>query len=182
MPGPTDRRAARRTRRHHREPPRRARPGEHPDGHPAAADARLGRRALRGEGLMRRVPFVLLRLLAAACAPRHVAGPKDQAAAPAGVYDEARIAALHRARTGPGVGDYCLGAGDLLTVNVFGWDAMRDQQVRVSSTGAITLPMLGDIPAAGKTETELRAEIESRLRNGYMRDPHVTVFVQRDRP
>ena len=124
--------------------------------------------------------LLLLLLLVPACAPRHAAGPKDPAApAVGGVHDEARISALQRARTGPGVGDYCLGAGDLLTVNVFGWDAMKDQQVRVSSTGAITLPMLGDIPAAGKTETQLRAEIESRLRNGYMRDPHVTVFVQR---
>jgi polysaccharide biosynthesis/export protein len=123
--------------------------------------------------------LLLLLLLVPACAPRHAPGPKDPAAAQVGVRDEARIAALQRARTGPGVGDYCLGAGDLLTVNVFGWDAMKDQQVRVSSTGAITLPMLGDIPAAGKTETQLRGEIESRLRNGYMRDPHVTVFVQR---
>src|SRR5262249_37565625 len=32
---------------------------------------------------------------------------------------------------------------------------------------------------AGKTETELRAAIEQKLRDGYMRDPHVTVFVQR---
>jgi len=56
---------------------------------------------------------------------------------------------------------------------------MKDQQVRVSSTGAITLPMIGDVPAAGRTETQLRAEIEQKLRNGYMRDPHVTVFVQR---
>ena len=63
---------------------------------------------------MHRMQLVLLLLLAAACAPRHAAGPKDPAAAPAGVRDEARIAALHRARTGPGVGDYCLGAGDLL--------------------------------------------------------------------
>ena len=39
--------------------------------------------------------------------------------------------------------------------------------------------MLGDVPAAGRTETQLQADIERRLRNGYMRDPHVSVFVQR---
>ena len=122
----------------------------------------------------------LCSLVALGCAPRPHAGPKDaQLAGPAGPRDDARVAQLYHARTGADAGDYCLGPGDLLTVNVFGWDAMKDQQVRVSSTGAVTLPMLGDIPAAGKTETELRTEIEGRLRNGYMRDPHVTVFVQR---
>jgi polysaccharide export outer membrane protein len=51
--------------------------------------------------------------------------------------------------------------------------------VRVSSTGSITLPLVGDVPAAGRTENQLRAAIEQRLRNGYMRDPHASVFVQR---
>jgi len=118
-------------------------------------------------------------LLAVACAPRPHAGPKDpQLAGPAGSRDEARVSQLYRARNG-GAADYCLGPGDLLTVNVFGWEAMKDIPTRVSSTGAITLPMLGDVPARGRTEIQLQAEIERRLRNGYMRDPHVTVFVQR---
>jgi polysaccharide export outer membrane protein len=126
---------------------------------------------------MRR-PMLLILVVALGCAPRHTT-TSELAAAPAGVHDDARIAELFRARAGAAAADYCLGPGDLLTVNVFGWDAMRDQQVRVSSSGAINLPMIGDIPAAGRTETQLRAEIEAHLRNGYMRDPHVTVFVQR---
>jgi polysaccharide export outer membrane protein len=114
----------------------------------------------------------------AACAPRHphvpaaAAGPAELTAA-----DEARIAALVQARAGGG--DYCLGAGDLVSITVFGWDAMRDQQTRVSATGQVSLPMIGSVPAAGRTESELRDELERRLRNGFMRDPHVTVFVQR---
>jgi polysaccharide export outer membrane protein len=124
--------------------------------------------------------LVALLLLLAACAPRPHAGPKDpELARTDGSRDEPRVAALYRARTSADAGDYCLGPGDLLTVNVFGWDAMKDIQTRVSSTGAIPLPMLGDVPAGGRTETQLQAEIERRLRNGYMRDPHVTVFVQR---
>jgi polysaccharide biosynthesis/export protein len=118
-------------------------------------------------------------LLAVACAPRPHTGPHDaELAAPAASHDDARLGHLYKTRMNGG-GDYCLGAGDLLTVNVYGWDAMKDLQTRVSSTGAIDLPIVGDVPAAGKTETQLQAEIERRLRNGYMRDPHVTVFVQR---
>jgi polysaccharide export outer membrane protein len=124
------------------------------------------------------VPLALL--LAAACTPPRPKPADEAALKPVGAHDETRINEVYRQRTGPGgAADYCLGPGDLLTVNVFAWDAMKDQQVRVSSSGAISLPMLGDIPAAGKTENELREEIEQKLRNGYMRDPHVTVFVQR---
>jgi len=126
--------------------------------------------------------FGLLALVAmlAACGPRRPPTPVATNDEPAlSAADEARVAALFQNRTRAGGGDYCLGAGDLLTVSVFGWDAMRDQQVRVSATGSIDLPMIGAVPAAGKTEGEVRSEIESRLRNGYMRDPHVSVFVQR---
>ena len=125
------------------------------------------------------VPLLLL-VACVGCAPRPHAGPKDAALSePVGRRDDARVGQLYRARTGGDAADYCLGPGDLLTVNVFGWDAMKDIQTRVSSTGAVPLPMLGDVPAAGRTETQLQAEIERRLRNGFMRDPHVTVFVQR---
>jgi polysaccharide export outer membrane protein len=125
-------------------------------------------------------PVLVVVLLAVACAPRPHAGPRDpELAAAPGPREDGRIARLYRARMDGGAGDYCLGPGDLLTVNVFGWDAMRDIQTRVSSTGAVSLPMLGDVPAMGRTEPQLQAEIERRLRNGYMRDPHVTVFVQR---
>ena len=127
---------------------------------------------------MTRRRMLLVLVVALGCAPRHTT-TNELAAAPTGVHDDARIAELFRTRGGADAADYCLGPGDMLTVNVFGWDAMKDQQVRVSSTGAINLPMIGDVPAAGRTENQLRADIERHLRNGYMRDPHVTVFVQR---
>jgi len=127
---------------------------------------------------MRSVLAALLVTLTVACAPRapHPAGPD---AVEVAARDEGRVAAVWRARTVAGAGDYCLGPGDLLTVNVFGWDAMRDLHVRVSETGAVSLPLIGDVNASGRTESELQHEIEQRLRANYMRDPHVSVFVQR---
>jgi polysaccharide export outer membrane protein len=126
---------------------------------------------------MRRPLLVLAVALAACGAPRSRA-PHD-ALAPAPVADDGRVGQLFHARTALAGGDYCLGPGDLLTVNVFGWDAMRDLQMRVSSTGSVSLPLVGDVPAAGRTEAQLQEDVVRRLRNGYMRDPHVTVFVQR---
>jgi polysaccharide export outer membrane protein len=129
---------------------------------------------------MHAVLALAVALVATGCASnRGPAVPRDPVAGPPSARDGARVAELARARGAATAGDYCLGTGDLLTVNVFGWDAMRDLQVRVSPAGTINLPMLGDVPAAGRTEGALRAEIERRLRAGYMRDPHVTVFVQR---
>jgi polysaccharide export outer membrane protein len=121
---------------------------------------------------------IALAAVVAGCAPSR--GPAPVAPDPvAGDRDPARVAELFQARAGLGEGDYCLGPGDVLRIDVFGWDAMRDLRVRVSSSGSVPLPMLGDVPAAGRTETQLQAEIERRLRNGYMHDPHVTVYVQR---
>src|SRR5581483_8369011 len=150
-------RPARRPGRHHREPARRTRSRERAARHPAPADPRLGRDRAAGGRLtlpgppMRSVLAALLVTLTVACAPRapHPAGPD---AVEVAARDEGRVAACWRARTVAGAGDYCLGPGDLLTVNVFGWDAMRDLHVRVSETGAVSLPLIGDVNASGRTE------------------------------
>lgn len=47
---------------------------------------------------------------------------------------------------------------------------------RVSSTGELTLPMVGKIHAAGKTTEELEAELTSKLSH-YIREPEVTVYI-----
>jgi polysaccharide export outer membrane protein len=130
--------------------------------------------------MTRSVLTLALAVALVGCASSRALRPEADALAPVGApADASRIAALFEARTRDGGGDYCLGPGDLLSVSVFGWQAMRDLRLRVSSTGAVSLPMLGDVPAAGRTEAQLQADIERRLRDGYMRDPHVSVFVQR---
>jgi polysaccharide biosynthesis/export protein len=49
--------------------------------------------------------------------------------------------------------------------------------VRVSEAGAISLPLLGHVPAAGLTPHELEEELAARLRDAYMVDPQVSVHV-----
>src|SRR5262249_3259652 len=146
-------------------------------GPPARPDARLDRRRIIGGGMTTRAILVLA--VVSACAARHPQAVPDRAMSTPGAPSDGRVAALYPTRTGPGARRYHLGPGDLLSVHGFGLDAMQALQVRVSSTGAVTLPLVGDVPAAGRTENDLRAAIEQKLRNGYMRDPHVSVFVQR---
>jgi polysaccharide export outer membrane protein len=127
---------------------------------------------------MRAYALVLIATLAAGCAAKGPAATRMEPAPPP-AEDMGPIAALAQARAGAGAGDYCLGAGDLVVVSVLGWEAMQNQQVRVSPTGMINLPVVGNVPAAGRTEDELREELVRRLRAGYVRDPQVSVFVQR---
>lgn len=78
----------------------------------------------------------------------------------------------------PGRGqDYELGTGDLIEVKIVGIDAL-DQTERISNGGQISLPMVGQIEAAGMTAEALENDISRRLaQNDYIKDPEVLVYV-----
>jgi polysaccharide export outer membrane protein len=80
-----------------------------------------------------------------------------------------------RADTSPISGDYRLGAGDKLRIEVYK-DSQVSQSVQIRPDGKITLPLVGDIEATEKTPLELRDEITKALRE-YMTNPVVTVIV-----
>ncbi len=69
---------------------------------------------------------------------------------------------------------YIIGPGDGLTIDVW-----RNPEVSVSTgvrqDGTITTPLIEDLPATGKTTTELAREMEEIL-SDYIRDPIVTVI------
>jgi polysaccharide biosynthesis/export protein len=80
-----------------------------------------------------------------------------------------------RTDTSPVSGDYRLGAGDKLRIEVYK-DSQVSQSVQIRPDGKITLPLVGDIEATEKTPLELRDEITKSLRE-YMTNPVVTVIV-----
>lgn len=71
--------------------------------------------------------------------------------------------------------DSRIGPDDLLDISVFEAPELNGT-VRVSAGGEISLPLLGPIPAAGRTPRELELALETLLRS-YMKDPHVSVFI-----
>jgi polysaccharide export outer membrane protein len=73
--------------------------------------------------------------------------------------------------------DYLLGSGDLLQVKVFETEDL-DAKVRVSSRGYVTLPLLGAVPVKGLSAREAEEKIEELYRARYIKDPHVSVFVE----
>jgi polysaccharide export outer membrane protein len=92
--------------------------------------------------------------------------------------EDAVITALWRERTSGGVRtEPCLGPGDLLEISVFRWPDIQGFRTRVSPAGMISLPLLGNMRAAGLTESQLRDQIADGLKRSIMRDPQVSVFV-----
>ena len=76
---------------------------------------------------------------------------------------------------------YTLGAGDKLRVVVFGQDGISNTYI-VDAGGNVSLPLIGSVPARGITAQQLSQHIAERLKQGYVREPHVTVEVETYRP
>ena len=76
---------------------------------------------------------------------------------------------------GPTDSDYRLGPGDKLRIEVYK-DTQLSQSVQVRPDGKITLPLVGDIDATGRTPIELRDTIANALKE-YITSPTVTVIV-----
>jgi polysaccharide biosynthesis/export protein len=76
---------------------------------------------------------------------------------------------------------YQLDAGDRLRVVVYGQEGLTNTYA-IDAGGSITMPLIGAVPARGRTPAGLAAEIGSRLRNGYIRDPSVAVEIDSYRP
>ena len=73
--------------------------------------------------------------------------------------------------------DYRLGTGDLLRVNVFGSPELSGE-VRVSESGNITYPLIGQVPVAGKSPTQVEALLVSAFtEGGYLKQAQVSVLV-----
>jgi len=76
---------------------------------------------------------------------------------------------------------YHLDAGDKLRVVVYGQEGLTNTY-SISAGGTITMPLIGAVPARGRTPQGLAAEITARLRNGFIREPSVAVEVESYRP
>ena len=71
---------------------------------------------------------------------------------------------------------YVIGAGDQLGISVYRAPELSVPSLPVRPDGRISMPLIPDIVAAGKTPTQLGKEMEQRLKQ-YVQDPIVTVMV-----
>ena len=103
-----------------------------------------------------------------AASPRRTYAPAQEA------YAAAPMPAAHDTA-------YRLDAGDRLRVVVYGQEGLTNTYA-IDAGGSITMPLIGSVPARGRTPAGLAAEISAKLRNGYIRDPSVAVEIETYRP
>jgi protein involved in polysaccharide export with SLBB domain len=76
---------------------------------------------------------------------------------------------------------YRLGAGDRVRITVFGAAALGGDFI-INDAGKIALPLVGEIPALGKSVIELQGAVADALRDGYVKEPRVSIEVTTYRP
>jgi polysaccharide export outer membrane protein len=72
---------------------------------------------------------------------------------------------------------YLLAPGDVLLVKVFQVDDL-EREVRIDNHGRVSLPLIGDVEAAGVEIADLERNVAARYRDGYLKDPQVSIFVR----
>jgi polysaccharide export outer membrane protein len=76
---------------------------------------------------------------------------------------------------------YRLDSGDRLRVTVFEQTGLSNTYT-VDQAGYVALPLIGQVAARGQTLPALEGAIAARLKQGFLRDPDVTIEVDRYRP
>ena len=105
-------------------------------------------------------PVLLSSLLALACC-------SDRTARPAQLATSAPV----------DMGQYVIGPGDVLSIFVYEAPPLSVTELPVRPDGRISVPLVPDVLAAGKTPSELGATISASLKK-YVNNPNVTVMVR----
>jgi polysaccharide export outer membrane protein len=75
---------------------------------------------------------------------------------------------------------YVVGAQDVLTVTVFS-EPQLSGRFRVENDGQFSYPFLGRVQASGRTLADIATLVRTRLADGYLRNPQVTVEIEQFR-
>ncbi len=71
-------------------------------------------------------------------------------------------------------GSYVLGAGDQIEILVFN-EPNLSIKLMINNSGKISYPLIGQLQLAGKTPEQVANDIRNKLKNGYLKNPMVTV-------
>jgi polysaccharide export outer membrane protein len=130
-------------------------------------EQRSGASGFRGDG-MRKVAIKLGALLSVAVLAPAMRGQTAATTKGASVTSPAMAAP-------EGNSDYVIGADDTLHISVWK-EPDLSETLPVRPDGKISLPLLGDVTAAGMTPSELGDSVKEKLKK-YVDDPRVTVVV-----
>ncbi|MEQ1648721.1 MAG: polysaccharide biosynthesis/export family protein [Hyphomicrobiaceae bacterium] len=113
--------------------------------------------------------------------PAGLANPNVQVAGWTATVNDHRhpIVIEEFAADSPGI--YRLDTGDRLRVFVYAQPSLS-RIYNVDQEGFISVPLIGQVKARGQTTRGLEGTIRAHLATQYVRDPHVTVDIQQNRP
>jgi polysaccharide export outer membrane protein len=77
--------------------------------------------------------------------------------------------------------EYRLGAADKIKITVFNEPTLSGDFL-VNSDGSVAVPLIGNVPAVGRSAVDLQKAIEQKFADGYLKDPRVVVEVLTYRP
>ncbi|MFJ5300956.1 polysaccharide biosynthesis/export family protein [Pseudomonas sp. NPDC088368] len=77
---------------------------------------------------------------------------------------------------------YQLSSGDTIAINVFGENDLTFKEIVLNDAGAFSYPFLGEVVAKGMTPTAVEQLITTKLKDGYLVNPRVSVSVLKYRP
>lgn len=81
----------------------------------------------------------------------------------------------------PDDSSYTLGVDDKVMITVFGEDTLS-REYAIGPNGTISMPLIGDVKATGRTVGDIRAEITQRLSDGFLKNPSVSMQITTFRP
>jgi len=100
----------------------------------------------------------------------------DGSGADSGAANSAKTASAAPTAAKPHDATFIIGNDDVLAINVWK-EPDISRSIPVRSDGKISLPLVGEVQAAGQTPAALEKDIASKLKN-YISEPEVTVMVQ----
>ena len=71
---------------------------------------------------------------------------------------------------------------DQIDVHVFGEDNLNTDDAVIDQAGNVSLPLIGEVPAAGLSSAQFAKKVEDAYRTRYLRDPHVNVVLVKGAP
>ena len=85
-------------------------------------------------------------------------------------------------RIGSLVSAYKLGAGDVITIRVFGEDDFTKEKIKLTDAGTVSFPAIGEIKVLGLTIGDLERIVVNSLRGRILVNPRVSVQIEEYRP
>ena len=77
---------------------------------------------------------------------------------------------------------YKVSTDDEISITIFNEPDLSIKEVKIGTTGSISMPLIGNVDVKGLTLTETENQITQLLLDGYLKKPNVTVIITEYRP